>query len=192
MLEATSDDTRDASLDQLIGRLFETIRHGVDTNAFDVLVQMDLTLTQLRTIALLGETDAPRPISDIADALGVSLPTAGRAVDHLVQEELVERWEDPGDRRARLVELTTTGRGLVEVHRATISEHIRTFSDNLPDDVADRLATAIGDALRAMPEPPGRTCSLTPRDLTDPDSPNDRAEVDGSAPVDEPTTRNAS
>lgn len=190
MLLATSDDTGNVSLDQLIGRLFETIRHGVDTNAFDVLVQMDLTLTQLRTIALLGETDEPRPISDIADGLGVSLPTAGRAVDHLVHEELVERWEDPEDRRARLVELTPAGRGLVEVHRATISEHIRTFSDNLPDDIAAQLTEAISRALDAVPEPPGNTCGLTPRDVTAAGHLQHRAEADDAARVGESTTRN--
>lgn len=198
MLSADHDDTRPSSLDQLIGRLFETIRHGVDANAFDVLVQADLTFTQVRTLAVLGETDEPRPISDIAEALAVSLPTAGRAVDHLVREGLVKRWEDPEDRRSRLVELTASGRGLVEVHRATIAEHIRSFSENLPGHIAQDLAEAIDAALAAHPDPPGLVCRLTPGDLTatgprprtDSDrTASDRTASDTAPSVDEPTTR---
>ncbi len=160
---ATRDATRSATLDQLIGRLFETIRRGVDTTAFDALVQMDLTMTQMRTVALLGEADSPLAITDLADGLAVSLPTAGRAVDHLVGEELVERREDPEDRRTRLVELTDAGRALMEIHRTAITEHIRGFSDNLPDGIAERLAAAIEAALDATPTAAGSSCADPPR-----------------------------
>lgn len=149
----------------LIGRFFATIRSGVDTNSLDMLVQLDLTLTQMRVIACLGETTDPRPISDIAEILGVSLATAGRGVDRLVGADLAKRWEDPDDRRSRLVALTDDGRALIEVHRAAVDAHIRAFGDALPDDVADTLAAALTAALAAAPASLRSSCTLSPKDL---------------------------
>lgn len=157
---------RDDELADLIGRFFATIRSGVDTNSLGMLVQLDLTLTQMRVIACLGESTDPRPISDIADVLGVSLATAGRGVDRLVRAHLAKRWEDPDDRRSKLVALTDDGRALIEVHRAAVDAHIRAFGDALPADVADDLAAALTRALAAAPASLRSQCTLSPKDLT--------------------------
>lgn len=161
MVEARPDE-----LPELIGRFFATIRSGVDTNSLGMLVQLDLTLTQMRVIACLSETVEPRPISDIADVLGVSLATAGRGVDHLVRADLAVRWEDPEDRRSKLVRLSDDGRAIIEVHKAAINAHIRAFSDALPPEVAAALATALDQALTAAPESLRSSCTLSPSDLT--------------------------
>lgn len=181
--EATGD------LPDLIGRFFATIRSGVDTNSLEVLVQLDLTLTQMRVMACLGETADPQPITEIADALDISLPTAGRSVDHLVRTDLAKRWEDPDDRRSKLVTLTDDGRALIEVHRAAIDTHIRAFSDALPDDVAEALATSIARALDAAPESFRASCTLTPKDLTPTDHPPAHGSTDESTPSESSTAR---
>lgn len=159
-------EARTAELTDLIGRFFSTIRSGVDTNSLGMLVQLDLTLTQMRVIACLGETIEPQPISDIADVLGVSLATAGRGVDQLVRADLAKRWEDPEDRRSKLVCLSDDGRAIIEVHKAAINAHIRAFSDALPPEVADALAAALDQALTAAPESLRSSCTLSPSDLT--------------------------
>jgi DNA-binding MarR family transcriptional regulator len=53
-------------------------------------------------------------ISEIGDQLGVSNAAASQSVDRLVQLGLIERTEDPVDRRAKRLELTPKGRALME------------------------------------------------------------------------------
>lgn len=53
-------------------------------------------------------------ISEIGDQLGVSNAAASQSVDRLVQLGLIERTEDPLDRRAKRLELTPKGRVLME------------------------------------------------------------------------------
>lgn len=140
-------------LTKLIGGLVARLHQGIKTDSFDLLVRLDLTLTQLRVIVGLGDTGSPQAISDIADTLGVSLATAGRSVDQLVHAGLAKRREDPDDRRSRLVSLSDEGRALLEVHRSSRDAHIRAFADALPTDVAGPLTTALRQALASVGDP---------------------------------------
>ncbi len=53
-------------------------------------------------------------MSTIAQALGIGLPTASHLVEKLVRAGLVQRAEDPKDRRHTLVHLTQQGEDLIE------------------------------------------------------------------------------
>jgi len=48
----------------------------------------------------------------LADALGIEGPSLVRLLDHLVAAGLIERREDPSDRRARTLHLTDSGQAL--------------------------------------------------------------------------------
>lgn len=48
----------------------------------------------------------------LADALGIEGPSLVRLLDHLVAAGLIERREDPSDRRARTLHLTKPGQAL--------------------------------------------------------------------------------
>jgi len=52
-------------------------------------------------------------ISDISEHLGVTAAAASQLVDRLVQGGMLERVEDPQDRRAKQVTLSTKGRALI-------------------------------------------------------------------------------
>ncbi|OGO51166.1 MAG: hypothetical protein A2148_08815 [Chloroflexi bacterium RBG_16_68_14] len=73
-----------------------------------------LTTPQLLTLFILDEA-APKKLSmtEIADDLGVSLPTTTGIVDRLVREGLAARAASPEDRRVVLVSLTRAGRSVV-------------------------------------------------------------------------------
>ncbi len=53
-------------------------------------------------------------VSDIGDDLGVSSAAASQMIERLVQLGLLERSEDPHDRRAKRIILTSRGRELLE------------------------------------------------------------------------------
>jgi len=52
-------------------------------------------------------------VSNIGDLLGVTNAAASQMIDRLVQHGLIERTEDPVDRRAKQLRLTDKGRSIV-------------------------------------------------------------------------------
>jgi DNA-binding MarR family transcriptional regulator len=59
---------------------------------------------------LLAVRDRPSNIGEVGELLGITKQAAAKVVASLVDEGLVERREDPGDRRAALLGLTADGR----------------------------------------------------------------------------------
>ena len=67
-----------------------------------------LSLAQYLLLEPLAE--GPLTNGQLAENAGVAPPTATRMVDGLLERGLVSRLEDPADRRAVLISLTTAGR----------------------------------------------------------------------------------
>ncbi len=128
------------------------IKSATDLKAIDTFVDLDLTITQIRTIFLLAASDHDLLISDVAERLNLSAATAGRTVDRLTTLGIVDRGEDPDDRRSRRVSLTPTGRHLADTQREAMWDRIRDVSEALPTDVATRLHDALRDALDCTPD----------------------------------------
>ena len=68
-----------------------------------------LTPTQADILTFLKAKGAPQRLADVADALGVSRPTACDAVATLVGKGLVAKEKDTEDRRAIALRLTVDG-----------------------------------------------------------------------------------
>lgn len=72
-----------------------------------------LTTTQLNTLMRLyyrGDC----PISEISDHLGITNAATSQMVQRLVEQGLLDRTEDPTDRRVKQLTLTAEGRALIE------------------------------------------------------------------------------
>lgn len=69
----------------------------------------NLTGIQIRIVCQLGKT-GPKRMTDIADHASVSMPSATGVIDRMVKAGLVQRFEDPRDRRVTMVELSPAGR----------------------------------------------------------------------------------
>lgn len=82
--------------------------HGLKAQVAPILKNIDLTLAQLRTLAILAE-EGPLVIGQIAQRLGIGLSTGGHLVERLVQAGLAERAEDVEDRRRSVARLTHAG-----------------------------------------------------------------------------------
>ncbi|WP_413451161.1 MarR family transcriptional regulator [Georgenia phoenicis] len=74
-----------------------------------------LTMQQLKLVALLA-THGPLGGHDLARHLEVSMPTVSGIVDRLVERGMVERREDPSDRRVRLTALSPEGEAFIAEH----------------------------------------------------------------------------
>jgi DNA-binding MarR family transcriptional regulator len=80
-------------------------------------LDLDMSMAQFKTIFVLAtapaedEGDGPR-MSDVARRLGVSAPTASTLIDRLVERGLVDRREDPRDRRQHRCRLSPEGHWL--------------------------------------------------------------------------------
>ena len=73
---------------------------------------LSLSRAQLRILVLLHQ-DGPASVGQLANALGVTLPSVTATVDRLVQAGYVIRADDPTDRRRVINQLTPEGTALI-------------------------------------------------------------------------------
>ncbi len=93
----------------------------------------------------------PLRLSALADRMGITAPTASRAVDGLVDLGLMERQSDPVDRRAVQIDLTRPGRRRVEEKKALAAEALQPGVAALSAKDRAQLAallTRLSDAMR--------------------------------------------
>ena len=82
-----------------------------------------------REAAVLRAIDAGRPVSqgEIARAMDVDRTTMVALIDDLQLKGLVQRRQDPDDRRKNVVELTDSGRGAVQQAAEAVGQAERDF-----------------------------------------------------------------
>ena len=81
----------------------------------------DLSVPQFRVLVYLNR-HAGASLSDIAEHLGLTLPSMSKMIDGLVARELVTRRMDPADRRRVILAPTALGRAARQsAHKATES-----------------------------------------------------------------------
>jgi DNA-binding MarR family transcriptional regulator len=82
-------------------------------------------------------------VSEIGDQLGVTNAAASQAVERMVQLNLVERTEDPDDRRAKKLVLTPRGRSLVEKGIEARSQWVEGLTEALTPDQQAMIVSAL-------------------------------------------------
>jgi DNA-binding MarR family transcriptional regulator len=113
--------------------------------AFRLWLRGSLSLVHLHVLTIL-EADGSLPMGRLADALDVSVASATGIVDRMAQRGLVERRQDPDDRRVVIVHLTEAG---ATVFRDLATERRRHLSALL-DRMTERELKAFLVGLRAM------------------------------------------
>jgi DNA-binding MarR family transcriptional regulator len=106
-----------------------------------------VTLPQLRVLVMVASR-GPLNLGAVATGLGVHSSNATRLVERLVVAGLLDRRDDPADRRNLLLELTAAGRGLV-------------------DNVMDHRRAAIVKILERMPGSRRRSLASTLRSFAE-------------------------
>ncbi len=93
---------------------------------------LDLTLTQLKTLIVLIRDDGIS-LHALAEVLKLGRPATSMLVDHLVRAGLVDRDEDPTDRRRSQLHLSLDGRALVRRLRLGREDRLRDLLYQLTD-----------------------------------------------------------
>jgi MarR family transcriptional regulator, organic hydroperoxide resistance regulator len=94
-------------------------------------------------------------ISDISSRMDITNAAASQLVDKLVQAGLLERSEDPNDRRAKQLKLTEKGRDLVETGMAERYVWVDTLVTRLEPAEIEKVAevmSLLSRTLRQMRE----------------------------------------
>jgi DNA-binding MarR family transcriptional regulator len=148
-------------MDQAAQELYECLQEFLrrmfslaEAEATDLLVDLDVSLSQARTMFVLAHVAEPVPIGEVARRLGLSQAAAGRTVDQLVRLGIVVRQESVGDRRVKLVSLSPRGFDIADQHIEQKRKAIRAVSERLPAEDCARLTAALrpilaGDCLSA-------------------------------------------
>ncbi|OIJ25938.1 MarR family transcriptional regulator [Nocardioides luteus] len=76
----------------------------------------DISPTSATVLGVLARAGAQR-VTDLARIAGVSQPAMTQLVNRLTQQGMLARVADDADRRAVLVEITDTGREVIEARR---------------------------------------------------------------------------
>src|SRR5271167_3375566 len=101
--------------------------------ALNTIAELELSFTQIKALFALDVDGDGRSVKALAESLRVSLPAMSRAVDCLHDRGLVDRREDPLDRRMKRVRLTDAGRAITgslnESRLATMQEFLRSLGD---------------------------------------------------------------
>jgi DNA-binding MarR family transcriptional regulator len=105
----------------------------------------DLSFQQWRIVVVLGQVETAR-ISELAERIGASGPSASRLVQRLRRRGIVRQEVDPDDRRAVRVSLTDQGR---ELRSRVVDTRRRLIQETLPGRRSARLATEV-DAMAAL------------------------------------------
>jgi len=109
-----------------------------------------LGLVQFKTlVSLAGNPDGEQaPVKQVAEQLGVSVPSASRSVEELVKRGLVSRTEDPEDRRVRRVALTPAGQELADEVMAARVAGLEQFAATLTAAERRKLEAAVDVMLK--------------------------------------------
>jgi DNA-binding MarR family transcriptional regulator len=135
---------RDATLAELLGLIRE-----MRCAAMAGLMRQDVSMGQLHVLWLL-EHHGPTPMTRLAGLLDVSLPAATGLIDRMAERGLVERTEDPLDRRKVVVRPGPAGRRALEQTEGLRRDRLQRILRRLDDRSLRRAALAVRDIRRAV------------------------------------------
>lgn len=105
----------------------------------------DLTVPQFRTMVFV-DRHIGASLSEVAEHIGITLPSASKLVDDLIKNDLMSREEHPEDRRRVSLAVTRRGRTILEASR----ERTLTYLSERLDETSQSDKEAIVEAMKAL------------------------------------------
>ena len=113
---------------------------------FALLEELDLTITQIKTLDVLSGCADELSVKEVSERLGMSLPSASRTVEALLRRGWLERREDQLDRRVKRIRLTAQGREVASRVNGVRLEGLERFAGSLGPGQRTRLSAALAEA----------------------------------------------
>ncbi len=117
-------------------------------------VEDQVTFVQFRMLVVIASR-GPLNLGEVARHMGVHPSNATRMVDKLVTAGLVERTDDPADRRYLSLILTPAGHDVVEQVMSHRRQAISKVMDAMPSSRRRTLASVLESFAEVAGEPPG-------------------------------------
>ncbi len=119
----------------------------------------NISIPQFRTLRFV-QTHPHSSLTDLAEYLGLTLPSASKLVDGLVKQALISRQESSSDRRRLTLALTLSGESLVNQSRASAQSSLAQTLDALSDEKLESVVRAMQLLLPLFAKPPVEKESL--------------------------------
>ncbi len=138
-----------AELSHLLAELTALINRRSAGDTLALMNEAGLTMGQMVTLFIL-EMVGEHSVGALAQKVHLSPAAASHMIEQLVRGKLVQRTEDPSDRRAKRVAITDRGRVFI---RRLDTERRREMAEvvaRLKPQTADRLAEAVRVAVEEL------------------------------------------
>jgi DNA-binding MarR family transcriptional regulator len=103
---------------------------------------LDLTVPQFRTLAFVNRNKGSS-LSEVADHIGLTSPSASTLVDGLIQRGLMTREEHPGDRRRVRLAVTRPGEIILETSTNGTMAYLAKKLSNMSADGREVIVKAM-------------------------------------------------
>lgn len=137
-------DDREAAIVRILDG-YETLMQRLVGAHLPEFMEVAVTMSQAKVMYTVLVAGSLR-LSELAGRLGVSLSTTSSQVDRLVELGLLDRRDDPADRRQVVISVTPDGATQLERFRELNSEQLRRLLDRVDD--GDLLV--VDDGLRIL------------------------------------------
>lgn len=143
-MQATAATTPQELAAELLS-LWARISRGHEGATFELLEDLGVTLTQIKTLQVLSNCADELTIKELSDGLKMSLPSASRTADGLLRRGWVERREDEHDRRMKRLRITPEGREIADRIMSARMSGLQDFAASLTDAQRTTLHAAISN-----------------------------------------------
>jgi DNA-binding MarR family transcriptional regulator len=135
--------------------LEQQVNHAVGRYAPAAWMDLSLTIAQLKSLFFI-DFEGSTNFRKLAEALGVTPSNVTGIVDHLVEQGLVSRTQNPEDRREMTLQATDKGKALVSNLKETGIKHMTQILSLLSLEELSSLAQGLSAFIRAAGTYKGR------------------------------------
>ena len=102
----------------------------------------NISMSQMNTLFHLYHK-GDHAVSEVGEHMGITSAAASQILERMVQQGLVERTEDPSDRRVKRIAITEKGRALLDEGIRIRSSWINDLEHSLTDDEKEKIITGL-------------------------------------------------
>jgi DNA-binding MarR family transcriptional regulator len=139
-------------------------------NAVDARLRLehDLRLTWFEPMQVMADRDACR-VNDIAESLSITIGGTSKLVDRIEESGYCLRRPNPGDRRSSIIELTPSGRRMLDAATETFEAELdQRLAAVLPASALKGFASALSALRHAGQQQAREEVDEAVRELTGP------------------------